>query len=79
MTADKPRHTRYYAKHPKVVAQRVLQIFRRSNKVLPLSALLLDKYVFKRDKEMRPKYAKELLDLITQLGPTAIKVGQASV
>lgn len=65
----------YYAKHPKVVVQRVLQIYRLSNKFI--TALLLDKYVFKREEGMREKHAKELLSLITLLGPTAIKVGQA--
>jgi predicted unusual protein kinase regulating ubiquinone biosynthesis (AarF/ABC1/UbiB family) len=33
--------------------------------------LLIDKHLLKRD------WAQELLELITQLGPTAIKIGQA--
>ena len=65
----------YYSKHPKVVWQRGLQILRLSNKFL--TRLFLDKYVFRREEAMRPQRAQELLALITQLGPTAIKVGQA--
>lgn len=65
----------YYAKKPMVVLQRALQLARLSNKFI--IGLLLDKYIFRNEDEMRPQRAKELLALITQLGPTAIKVGQA--
>jgi hypothetical protein len=65
----------YYARHPKLVAQRCLQLLRLSNKFI--INLLIDKYIFKREEAMMPVRAQELLELITQLGPTAIKVGQA--
>jgi hypothetical protein len=65
----------FYQKHPQVVVQRALQLFRLSNKFI--LALLIDKNILKREEKMRPQRAEELLQLITQLGPTAIKVGQA--
>ena len=65
----------YYSNHRKVVVQRALQVFRLSNQLL--INLLLDNYVFRREEAMRPQRAKEVLELITKLGPTAIKVGQA--
>ena len=65
----------YYAKHPKLVAQRCLQLFRLANKFI--FNILIDKYVLKRDEKMMSVRAQELLELITKLGPTAIKVGQA--
>jgi len=65
----------YYARRPVLVLQRCLNLLRLSNSFL--WHLLLDKYVTKREEENRPQRAKELLTLITQLGPTAIKVGQA--
>jgi hypothetical protein len=65
----------YYAKNPKVPLQRSLQLFRLSNRFIV--GLLLDKYIFRNEEKMKPQRARELLKLITQLGPTAIKVGQA--
>jgi hypothetical protein len=67
----------FYSKYPQVVLQRSLQLVRLSNQFLV--GLLLDKYIFKNqeDPQQRTKLANELLQLITQLGPTAIKVGQA--
>lgn len=65
----------YYRRHPIPVLQRVLQIWRLSNRFVTL--LLLDKYIFRKEEENRGQRAKELLELVTQLGPTAIKVGQA--
>ena len=65
----------YYRKHPKLVAQRVLQLLRLSNRFI--INLLADKYITKREEQNRTERASELLSLITKLGPTAIKVGQA--
>jgi predicted unusual protein kinase regulating ubiquinone biosynthesis (AarF/ABC1/UbiB family) len=65
----------YYSKQPKLVAQRCLQLLRLGNKFL--INFLLDKYVWKREERMRVVRADELLQLITNLGPTAIKIGQA--
>jgi predicted unusual protein kinase regulating ubiquinone biosynthesis (AarF/ABC1/UbiB family) len=61
----------YYSRHRLLVVQRALQMLRLSNKFLV--NLLLDMYVFKSEERNRPKRAGELLVLITQLGPTAIK------
>lgn len=65
----------YYSRHPKVVIQRFLEITRLSNRFL--LGLMMDKYLFRNEDKMRPERAKELVDLINTLGPTAIKVGQA--
>jgi ABC1 atypical kinase-like domain len=65
----------YYARQPKLVAQRILQMLRLSNRFL--LNIALDKYVTKREEQNRSQRADELLTLITKLGPTAIKVGQA--
>jgi hypothetical protein len=65
----------YYAQHPFLVLQRVLQVVRLSNKFVFNFAV--DKYIFKDEEKMRSKRAEEVLALITNLGPTAIKVGQA--
>jgi hypothetical protein len=65
----------FYSKHPKVVIQRFLEITRLSNRFL--IGLLLDKYVFRNEEKMRPQRAKELVELINNLGTTAVKVGQA--
>jgi hypothetical protein len=61
----------FYSRHKLLVLQRVLQMLRLSN--LFIINLLLDKYVFKSEERNRAKRAEELLVLITQLGPTAIK------
>ena len=65
----------YYQKHTGVAISRALQLFRLSNRFL--INFLVDKYVFKREEKMREQRAQELLELITRLGPTAIKIGQA--
>lgn len=67
----------YYQKHPKIVIQRLLQLLRLSN--VFIINILLDKYIFRNedDPKQRTKRANEVLELITKLGPTAIKVGQA--
>jgi predicted unusual protein kinase regulating ubiquinone biosynthesis (AarF/ABC1/UbiB family) len=59
------------------VLQRMLQVFRISNRFL--LSLLLDKYLFRNEEDttVRTQRAEELLSVVTQLGPTAIKVGQA--
>jgi hypothetical protein len=65
----------FYQKHPKIVLQRALQLFRLSNKFI--INLFIDKNILKREESMRPQRADELLQLITQMGVTSIKVGQA--
>ena len=65
----------YYSKQPKLVAQRVMQLLRLSNRFI--INILVDKYITKREEQNRTQRASELLSLITKLGPTAIKVGQA--
>jgi predicted unusual protein kinase regulating ubiquinone biosynthesis (AarF/ABC1/UbiB family) len=72
---DPMKAKEFYAKHPKAVIQRFLEITRLSNRYL--GGLVLDKYVFHNEDKMRQQRAEELLDLITKLGPTAVKVGQA--
>jgi predicted unusual protein kinase regulating ubiquinone biosynthesis (AarF/ABC1/UbiB family) len=65
----------YYARHNFLVLQRVLELLRLSNRFL--LNLAVDKYIWRDEERMRNRRAQELLELITQLGPTAIKVGQA--
>jgi hypothetical protein len=65
----------YYAQHQFLVLQRFLQVLRLSNKFV--LNFLVDKYVFQDEEKQRSRRAKEVLALITSLGPTAIKVGQA--
>lgn len=65
----------YYAQRPLLVAQRVLQLLRLSNRFL--LGFAIDKYVTKQEEQNRALRAEQLLALITKLGPTAIKVGQA--
>jgi ABC1 atypical kinase-like domain len=65
----------YYARHPRLVAQRILQLLRLSNRFL--LGLAVDKYITRNEEANRALRAEQLLQLITQLGPTAIKVGQA--
>jgi hypothetical protein len=72
---DPERAKEYYIRHPKVVIQRFMEITRLSNKFL--IGLMMDKYIFRNEAQMRPGRAKELLELINKLGPTAVKVGQA--
>jgi uroporphyrinogen-III decarboxylase len=61
----------FYSRHKLLVLQRVLQMLRLSNRFI--FNLVLDLYVFKSEERNRSKRADELLVLITQLGPTAIK------
>jgi ABC1 atypical kinase-like domain len=72
---DPQQAKEFYARHPKVVIQRFLEITRLSNRFL--IGLMLDKYLFRNEANMRPRRAKELVELINNLGPTAVKVGQA--
>jgi predicted unusual protein kinase regulating ubiquinone biosynthesis (AarF/ABC1/UbiB family) len=65
----------YYARHKFLVLQRLLQLLRMSNKFV--FNLAIDKYIFRDEEKQRSQRADELLKLITNLGPTAIKVGQA--
>jgi len=65
----------FYRRYPLTVLQRVLQVLRRSNGFV--FRVLLDKYVFKKEEQNRPQRAQELLRLLQDLGPTAIKIGQA--
>jgi ABC1 atypical kinase-like domain len=64
----------YYRKHKILTAQRILELLRLSNRFL--LNLAVDKYVFPKRQQQHQR-AQELLALITELGPTAIKVGQA--
>ncbi|KAG7347087.1 ABC1 family-domain containing protein [Nitzschia inconspicua] len=72
---DPQKAKEYYARHPKVVIQRLLEITRLSNRFL--IGLMLDKYMFRNEAKMRSQRANELVELINKLGPTAVKVGQA--
>jgi ABC1 atypical kinase-like domain len=65
----------YYSRRKRLVLQRALQLLRLSNRFL--IGLAIDKYITRKEEENRPLRAKQLLALITDLGPTAIKVGQA--
>ena len=66
---------RYYSRHPILVARRFAELLRLSNEWL--LHLLMDTYVWKNEEEHREERAQELLNLITHLGPTAVKIGQA--
>ena len=72
---DPIRARAYYERRPQLVARRVLELLRLSQGFL--LRLLADRYVFGREEANRPKRAGELLELITRLGPAAIKIGQA--
>ena len=72
---DPIRAKEFYSKHPKIVIQRALQLFRLSYTFI--FNILVDKYVRQNEEENRQQRADELLELIQQAGPTAIKVGQA--
>jgi len=67
----------YYKSKPLLVIRRMAQMFRLSNTFL--FNILVDKYIFRRDEDdlINQKRAQELLVLIQEIGPTAIKVGQA--
>jgi hypothetical protein len=65
----------YYSRHSRLVLQRASQVFRLTNGFF--YNLLFDKYILKDEKRNRAQRADELLELVTKLGPTAIKIGQA--
>jgi len=65
----------YYFKRPLLVLRRALQLFRLSNGFL--TNILFDKYILRDSEKNIDKRAVELLELIQNIGPTAIKVGQA--
>lgn len=72
----------FYENHKFAVLQRALQVLRLSNRFL--INVLVDKYVGEKlagdevsASKRNQQRAQELLQLVTQLGPTAIKVGQA--
>ena len=65
----------YYSRHQRLVIQRAVQVFRLSNGFL--AGILWDKYVLRNEERNRAQRAQELLTLVTNLGPTAIKIGQA--
>lgn len=72
----------FYDNHKFAVLQRALQVLRLSNRFL--INILIDKYVWERvagdevsTSNRNQQRAQDLLQLVTQLGPTAIKVGQA--
>ena len=65
----------YYSRKPLLVVRRALQLLRLSNTFL--INILFDKYVSRDDEKNIVKRAQELLELVQNIGPTAIKVGQA--
>lgn len=65
----------YYSKHPFLVLRRFLQILRVSNNFL--LKIFIDTKIKNTEKLNRSERAKELLELIQNIGPTAIKIGQA--
>jgi hypothetical protein len=72
---DPLRARAYYGRHKFLVIQRCLQLFRLSNQFL--LSIAIEKYIFRNKESQRPKRAIQLLELITKLGPTSIKAGQA--
>ncbi|GAX11271.1 hypothetical protein FisN_7Lh370 [Fistulifera solaris] len=70
----------YYPQQaPFVVLQRLLQLFRLSNSFI-WKVLIWDKYIMKQNTNnpaIQKQRANELLSIVQQLGPTAIKIGQA--
>ena len=65
----------YYTQKPILLIQRALELFRLSNSFI--ASLLFDKYILRDTEKNIDKRAVELLELIQNIGPTAIKVGQA--
>lgn len=65
----------YYSRNQFLVLQRASQVLRLSNRFL--FNYLFDKYILKDEQRNRAQRAEELLELVTKLGPTAIKIGQA--
>lgn len=72
---DPVRARRYYSQHPVLVARRFAELFRLSNQWL--FHLLAEKYIWKNEEEHREERAQELLELVSELGPTAVKICQA--
>jgi len=70
---DPEKASEYYRRHPYLVVRRIAELLRLSQNFLV--ALLLDKVTGNVHRN-RPQRAQELLGLVTELGPTAIKVGQ---
>ncbi|GAX29038.1 hypothetical protein FisN_7Hh370 [Fistulifera solaris] len=70
----------YYPQQaPLVVLQRLLQLFRLSNSFI-WKVFIWDKYIMKQNTNnpvIQQQRANELLSIVQQLGPTAIKIGQA--
>ena len=67
----------FYKQHPALVLRRMLQVFRLSNQYL--FNTLVDKYIF-RDQDnpnIQQKRAKQLLQVVTEVGSTAIKIAQS--
>ena len=65
----------FYSRHKLLVIQRASQVFRLSNGFF--AGILFDKYILRDEERNRAQRAQELLTLVTNLGPTAIKIGQA--
>lgn len=65
----------YYSRHQILVIQRASHVLRLSNGFL--LNYIFDKYILKDEERNRARRAEELLVLVTKLGPTAIKIGQA--
>jgi len=65
----------YYSTKPLLVLRRLSQITRLSNSFI--LSLLIDKYIFRNEERNKEQKGQQLLSLIQNIGPTAIKVGQA--
>jgi hypothetical protein len=65
----------YYRHHPWLVLRRAVEVWRLSYAFL--WSWGLDTYVYKSEPQHRQRHALALVELITRIGPTAIKVGQA--
>jgi hypothetical protein len=64
----------YYQQHPWLVLRRAVEVLRLS--YVFLWNWGLDAYVWKSEPVRRQQHAHALVELITRIGPTAIKVGQ---
>jgi hypothetical protein len=65
----------YYRHHPWLVLRRAVEVWRLSYAFL--WSWGLDTYVYRTEPQHRRRHALALVELITRIGPTAIKVGQA--
>lgn len=72
---DPVQARRYFSQHPLLVARRLAELLRLSNQWL--FHFLTEKYLWKNEEEHREKRAKELLNLVSELGPTFVKISQA--